>query len=158
MGHMICFKGELQKIFPKLSLLPLLIWSYENFPMCLTCLHAATKWHHTTYWAKIYTVNTGKVKPISCFPPGGGKVKQWCLEPFSDIHPTYLDYCTCSRCLWGLLRHFFSGLSFLSPFSLSLGNIVIQTEILSQRAVYPKQPTNQSFPQATGQTKRRNTD
>ena len=31
-------------------------------------------------------------------------------------------YCTCSRCGWGLSGHFFSRLSFLSSFSLSLGD------------------------------------
>ena len=42
--------------------------------------------------------------------------------------PTYLDYsrarayCTCSRCGWGLFGHFYSRLSFLSSFSLSLGD------------------------------------
>ena len=40
--------------------------------------------------------------------------------------PTYLDYsrarayCTCSRCGWGLFGQFFSRLSVLSSFSLSL--------------------------------------
>ena len=40
--------------------------------------------------------------------------------------PTNLDYsrarayCTCSRCGWGLFGHFYSHLSFLSFFSLSL--------------------------------------
>ena len=40
--------------------------------------------------------------------------------------PTYLDYsrarayCACSRCGWGLFGHFFSRLSVLSSFSLSL--------------------------------------
>ena len=42
--------------------------------------------------------------------------------------PTYLDYdrtrayCACSRCRWGLFGLFFSHLSFLSSFSLSLGD------------------------------------
>ena len=42
--------------------------------------------------------------------------------------PTNLDhsraraYCACSRCGWGMFGHFFSRLSFLSSFSLSLGN------------------------------------
>ena len=41
--------------------------------------------------------------------------------------PTNLDesraraYCACGRCGWGLFGHFFSHLSFLSSFSLSLG-------------------------------------
>ena len=30
-GHNICFKGVIWKIIPKLTLLPLLIWSTENF-------------------------------------------------------------------------------------------------------------------------------
>ena len=42
--------------------------------------------------------------------------------------PTNLDdsgaraYCACSRCRWGLFGHFFSRLSFLFSFSLSLGD------------------------------------
>ena len=42
--------------------------------------------------------------------------------------PTSLDgsraraYCACSRCGWGLVGHFFSHLSFLFSFSLSLGD------------------------------------
>ena len=63
--------------------------------------------------------------------------------------PTNLDraraYCAYSRCGWGLLGHFFSHLSFLSSFALSLGGGLILTEILSQRAVKPKttnQPAN----------------
>ena len=44
-------------------------------------------------------------------------------------------YCTCSRCGWGLSGHFFSRLSFLSSFSLSMGDGPIQTETLFQRAV-----------------------
>ena len=61
--------------------------------------------------------------------------------------PTNLDksraraYCACSRC--GLFGHFFSHLSFLFSFSLSLGDGPISTEILSPRAVNPKQPTHQ---------------
>ena len=64
--------------------------------------------------------------------------------------PTNLDKsrarasCACSSCGWGLFGHFFSRLSFLSSFSLSLGDGLIWTEILSQRAVKPKtanQPT-----------------
>ena len=43
---------------------------------------------------------------------------------------------------WGLFGHFYSHLSFLSSFSLSLGDGPILTEILSQRAVKPK-TTNQ---------------
>ena len=42
--------------------------------------------------------------------------------------PIYLDhsrgrtYCACSMCGWGLFGHFFSRPSFLSSFSLSLGD------------------------------------
>ena len=45
----------------------------------------------------------------------------------------------------GLFGHFFSHLSFLVSFSLSLGNGPIQTEIQSRRAIKPKttnQPNN----------------
>ena len=65
--------------------------------------------------------------------------------------PTNLDksrarvYCSCSRCGWGLFGHFFSRLSFLFSFSLSLGDGPIQTEILSQRAVKPKTTNQQTF-------------
>ena len=43
-------------------------------------------------------------------------------------HPTNLDYsrargyCACSGCGWGLFGRFFSRLSFLFSFSLSLGD------------------------------------
>ena len=56
--------------------------------------------------------------------------------------PTNLDnsraraYCACNRCGWGLFGHFFSRLSFLSSFPLSLGPIY--TETVSQRDVKPK--------------------
>ena len=42
--------------------------------------------------------------------------------------PTNLDdsrtraYCACTRCGWGLFGHFYSQLSFLSSFSISLGD------------------------------------
>ena len=36
-------------------------------------------------------------------------------------HSRARAYCACSRCGWGLFGHFFSRLSFLSSFSLSLG-------------------------------------
>ena len=64
--------------------------------------------------------------------------------------PTSLDdsraraYCVCSRCGWELFGHFFSHLSLLFSFSLSLGDGQIQTEILSQRVVKLK-TTNQPF-------------
>ena len=34
-------------------------------------------------------------------------------------------YCSCSRCGWGLFGHFYSHLSFLLSFSLSLGDDLI---------------------------------
>ena len=57
--------------------------------------------------------------------------------------PTNLDksraraYCACSMFGWELSGHFFSSLSFLFLFSLSLGDGPV-TEILSQRAFKPK--------------------
>ena len=65
--------------------------------------------------------------------------------------PTNLDnsraraYCACSRCGGGVVRTFFSLVylfSFLSP-SLGDGPGPIWSEILSQRAIKPKQLTNQ---------------
>ena len=60
-------------------------------------------------------------------------------------------YCSCSRCGWGC---FYSHLSFLSSFSLSLGDDPIWTEILSQRVVKPKnnQPTKSSSFEPTSST------
>ena len=57
--------------------------------------------------------------------PGGAKVLGKLSVPG---RPTSLDdsraraYCACSRCGWGLFGHFFSHLSFLFSFSLSLGD------------------------------------
>ena len=65
--------------------------------------------------------------------------------------PTNLDksraraYCAYSRCGWGLFWTFFSHLSFLCFFSLSLGDGPILTEILSRRAVKPKTTNQQSY-------------
>ena len=63
------------------------------------------------------------------------------LEPG---RPTNLDsswtmaYYGCSRCGWWMFGHLFSHLSFLTSFSLSLGDGPIWTAILSQRAVKRK--------------------
>ena len=71
---------------------------------------------------------------------GGAKVLGKLTMP---VRPTNLNnsraraYCACSRCGWGLFEHFYSPLSFLSSFSLSLGGGPMYTEILSQRAVKP---------------------
>ena len=75
------------------------------------------------------------------------------VVPIFRGRPASLDksraraYCSCSRCGWGLFGHFYSHLSFLFSFSLSLGDDLIYTEILSQRVVKPKnnQPTNPIF-------------
>ena len=75
-------------------------------------------------------------------------MERWCWVNF---RPTNLDqsraraYCACSRCGWGLFGHFFSLLSFLSSFSLSLGDGPIYTEILLKGPLSPKQPTNQPY-------------
>ena len=42
--------------------------------------------------------------------------------------------CACSICGWGLFGHFFSLVYHLFSFSFSLGDGLIETEILSQRA------------------------
>ena len=82
---------------------------------------------------------------------GGGRVVRWswvnfqCRGVLQFGYSRARAYCSCSRCGWGWLGHFYSHLSFLSSFSLSLGDGSILTEILSQRAVKPK-TTNQPNP------------
>ena len=87
---------------------------------------------------------------------GDGRVVQWCWVNFQcwgvlliwirvGQGPTALAVDAGGGCL----EIFFSRLSFLFSFSLSLGDGRIYTEILSQRAVKPKttnnqQPTNQN--------------
>ena len=62
-----------------------------------------------------------------------------CLTNSDNSRPR--AYCTCSRCgLW--LGTFFSLVYLFSVLSPSVGDGPIYTEILSQRAVKPKQPTN----------------
>ena len=65
--------------------------------------------------------------PISRGGGGSGDAMVLGKLPVSG-RPTNLDssrtraYCACSRCGWGLFGHFFSRLSFLFSFSLSLGD------------------------------------
>ena len=65
--------------------------------------------------------------------------------------PTNLDYsrarayCACSRCGWGLFGHFFSDLSLLFSFSLSLGATRYGLKYCLKGPLSPKttnQPTN----------------
>ena len=62
-----------------------------------------------------------------CMVGWSGGAKVLCKLPVLG-RPTNLDYsrarayCACSRCGWGLFGHFFSHLSFLFSFSLSLGD------------------------------------
>ena len=53
--------------------------------------------------------------------------------------------CFCGAYGWGLFGHFFSRLSFLSPFSLSLGDGPVWTGILSQRAMKPESANQQQL-------------
>ena len=64
-------------------------------------------------------------------------------RPTNFDYRTARAYCAYSRCGWGLFGHFYSRLSVLFSFSLSLGDGPIYTEILSQRAAKPK-TTNQT--------------
>ena len=69
------------------------------------------------------------VYPQSLTLSWGGRVVRWCWVNFQcrGVLRLNLDYsrarayCACSSCGWGLFGHFYSHLSFLSPFSLSLG-------------------------------------
>ena len=63
-----------------------------------------------------------------------------CPSNFADSRAR--AYCACSGCGWGLFGHFYSHLSFLCSFSLSLGDGPIKTEILSQRTI-PTSPVRQ---------------
>ena len=63
------------------------------------------------------------------FREWGGRVVRWCWVNFQCRgRPANLDYsrarayCAYSRCGWGLFGRFFSRLSFLLSFSLSLGD------------------------------------
>ena len=64
-------------------------------------------------------------------PPVSGR-------PANLVNSRARDCCVCSRFGWRLFGHFFSRLLFLSSFSLSLGDCLIYTEILSERAIKPK--------------------
>ena len=63
-----------------------------------------------------------------CVGGGGGRVVRRCWVASSAGASYTFDYgrarayCACSRCGWGLFGHFYSHLSFLSSFSLSLGD------------------------------------
>ena len=50
-------------------------------------------------------------------------------------------YCACSRCWWGLFGHFFSHLSFLSPFLWETARY--RLKYCLKGPLNPKQPTNQ---------------
>ena len=56
---------------------------------------------------------------------GGAKVMGKITVPGSSTNMDYSRarvYCACSGCGWGLFGHFYSRLSFLFSFSLSLGD------------------------------------
>ena len=66
-----------------------------------------------------------KMPAVVASQSGGAKVLGKLPVPG---RPTYLDYsrarayCACNRCGWGLFGHFFSQISLLFSFSLSLGD------------------------------------
>ena len=70
----------------------------------------------------VFTFNT------SVLPKGGGRVVRWCWRNFQCRGVLQFGYCRAraycafSRCGWGLFGYFYSRLSFLSSFSLSLGD------------------------------------
>ena len=75
---------------------------------------------------------------------GGGRVVQWCWVNFQCRASYSLDYsrarafCACSRCGWGLFGHFYSHLSFLSSFSLSLGTARYRLKYCLKGPINPK--------------------
>ena len=94
----------------------------------------------------------------------GGRVVRWCWVNFQwgwsggamvlgklPVRPTNLDksraraYCACSRCGWGWFGHFFSRLSSLFSFSLSLWDTArYRLKYCLKGPLSPKQPTNQT--------------
>ena len=74
---------------------------------------------------------------------------RWCWVTSSAGASYNLDdsraraYCACSRCGWGLFGHFYSPLSFLSSFSLSLETARYRLKYCLKGPFNPKQPTNQ---------------
>ena len=87
------------------------------------------------------------------FPPsGGGRVVQRCRVNFQCRGVLQFGFAVGAG--WGCLDNFYSHLSFLSSFSLSLGDSPIQTEILSQRAVKPKTTNQPNFPPSIWETAR----
>ena len=77
MGHKICIYGEIWLITPKLSLLPLLIWSTENaLKLCfvmyrialffkISILYAYSVYRHNV-WKKILTQKGPSVLVLWC--------------------------------------------------------------------------------------------
>ena len=65
---------------------------------------------------------------VPSHPIGDGRVVRWCWVNFQCRGVLQFEYsrarayCAGSRCGWGLFGHFYSHLSFLSSFSLSLGD------------------------------------
>ena len=65
---------------------------------------------------------------LQVYPPSVWGVVRWCWVNFQCRgilqfgYSWARAYCARSRCGWGLFGHFYSHLSFLSSFSLSLGD------------------------------------
>ena len=72
-------------------------------------------------------------------------------RPTKMVYSRARAYCACSRFSWRLFAHFLSCLSFLASFTLFVGDGQIKTEILSQWALKPIQPTNHPSNQPTNQ-------
>ena len=78
------------------------------------------------YLGPVITLSIKKESPFFSWGWSGGAMVLGKLPV--PVRPTYLDYsrarayCACSRCGWGLFGHYFSRLSFLFSFSLSLGD------------------------------------
>ena len=72
--------------------------------------------------------STTKNRKKLCLIGGGGRVVRWCWLNFQCRgvlqfgYSRARAYCARSRCGWGSFGHFYSHLSFLSSFSLSLGD------------------------------------
>ena len=99
MGHKICFYGKMWIIIPKLSLLPLLIWSTADFVVCWGGL-----------WKRIFvSLQLAEASPRFYFYEGGiGSVN---FTPYLLVESSTVIYWTSPITILGvsgLFCHFYS--------------------------------------------------
>ena len=106
--------------------------SWKDYLVQFDLAAHANSWDKDTKVIKFACSLRGSAQALlSDMGPDVRGVVGWCDGPGELPVPgrlTSLDksraraYCSCSRCGWGLFGHFYSRLSFLCSFSLSLGD------------------------------------